>query len=267
MHDLGIFAIGHQRSRWLTARVAAVATNVANADTPGFKARDVAPFEATLSAVRSDVDRTQPGHLASEIRSDQKIRHCSKVGERAEALRQRCQPGGRDGNARRSASSAVVGGWCVGGVSQNAAVELQGVNMADDLKVATMSSAAALRVQSQRLRIVSENIANANATASTAGGLPYVRKTISFKEAIDRVSGASTIQVNSIGTDRTPFRIEQNPGHPAADSSGNVKLPNVNPLIELSDMREAHRSYEANLQVIKQAREMLTELLELMKSR
>jgi flagellar basal-body rod protein FlgC len=139
--------------------------------------------------------------------------------------------------------------------------------MADALKSAIVSSVAALRAQSTRMRVISENLANANVTAAAAGGEPYVRKTITFKEELDRVSGASVVAIGSIGSDRAPFRVEHDPGHPAADANGNVKLPNVNPLIELADMREAHRSYEASLQVVRQTREMVGELIDLLRGK
>ena len=139
--------------------------------------------------------------------------------------------------------------------------------MSDGLHTAIVSSVAALRAQSLRLRVVAENLANANVTASTPAGAPYVRKTVSFKDEIDRASGASIVQVRAIGRDPVPFRIQLEPGHPAADAAGHVKLPNVNPLIELSDMREAHRSYEASLQVVRQSREMLSDLVDLLKGR
>lgn len=139
--------------------------------------------------------------------------------------------------------------------------------MADDLKAAIASSVAALRAQSTRLRVVSENLANATATASTSGGDPYVRKTVSFKEVLDRTSGASLVSIDTIGRDKSPFRIQHDPGNPAADANGNVKLPNVNPLVELSDMREVHRSYEASLQVVRQSRDMISDLVELLRAR
>jgi flagellar basal-body rod protein FlgC len=139
--------------------------------------------------------------------------------------------------------------------------------VADALKSAITTSLAALRAQSVRLRVVSENLANANVTASTPGGTPYSRKTVSFKEAFDRASGASAVQVSAIGRDRSPFRIQHEPGHPAADAAGNVTLPNVNPLIELSDMREAHRSYEASLQIVRQSREMSNDLIDLLRGK
>lgn len=139
--------------------------------------------------------------------------------------------------------------------------------MADDLKAAVTSSVAALRVQSTRMRVVSENLANATSTASRSGGDPYARKTMTFKEELDRASGVSLVRISSIDRDKAPFRIEHDPGHPAADANGNVKLPNVNPLVEISDMREAHRSYEASLQVVRQAREMIGDLVELLRAR
>lgn len=139
--------------------------------------------------------------------------------------------------------------------------------MADDLKAAIASSVAALRAQSTRLRVVSENLANATATASTSGGDPYVRKIVSFKEVLDRATGASLVNVDAIDRDKSPFRIQHDPGNPAADANGNVKMPNVNPLVELSDMREVHRSYEASLQVVRQSREMISDLVELLRAR
>lgn len=139
--------------------------------------------------------------------------------------------------------------------------------MVDDLKAALVSAASGLAAQSNRLRIVAENLANANTTATTPGGDPYARKTITFGEEIDRATQASKVLVKAVGTDAAPFRTQYDPGHPAADSSGFVKMSNVNALIEMSDMREANRSYEANLQVVRQAREMISDLIDLMKGK
>lgn len=139
--------------------------------------------------------------------------------------------------------------------------------MADELKAAIVSSTSGLRAQSTRIRIVSENLANASATSAVPGGDPYARKTISFAQELDRASGVSIVRTNAIGRDQAPFPAQHNPGHPAADAAGYVKLSNVNPLVELSDMREAHRSYEANLQVVRQAREMIGDLIDLLKGR
>ena len=139
--------------------------------------------------------------------------------------------------------------------------------MADSLKSALVSAASGVHAQSARLRIISENLANANTTAPAAGGDPYARKTISFAEELDRASGAATVRVAAISRDKSPFETRHDPDHPAADANGIVKMPNVDPLVEMSDMREAHRSYEANLQVIKQAREMVGDLIDLLRSK
>ena len=127
-------------------------------------------------------------------------------------------------------------------------------------------ASSGLEAQSTRMRVVSENLANANSTGRTAGADPYQRKTITFDAAMDRAAGAQLVKVKEIGVDRTPFRVEYDPGHPAADKTGYVKLPNVNMLIEMADMREANRSYEANLQVVKQVRSMLGMTIDLLRS-
>src|SRR5919108_5693671 len=101
-----------------------------------------------------------------------------------------------------------------------------------------------LEAQSTRLRIVSENIANARSTGDTPGAEPYRRKTISFAAEVDRASGASLVEIQRLGTDDSNFNIEFDPGNPAADEKGMVKMPNVNVLIEMADMREANRAYE-----------------------
>lgn len=136
-----------------------------------------------------------------------------------------------------------------------------------DPLLSTMKIAASgLEAQSNRVRIVSENLANAQSTASTPGSDPYTRKTISFQSQLDRALGVNLVRVGDIGVDRSPYRIEHDPGHPAADADGYVKLPNVNVLIEMADMREANRSYQANLQVIKQAREIISMTIDLLRS-
>lgn len=139
--------------------------------------------------------------------------------------------------------------------------------MADDLRAAMVSSTSALRAQSTRLRIISENLANAQSTSGVPGGDPYVRKTISFGQELDRASGAAKVKVDATGLDKSPFPTKIDPGNPSADADGIVKLPNVNPLLEMSDMRESHRSYEANLQVVRQVREMVGDLLDLLRAK
>ncbi len=135
----------------------------------------------------------------------------------------------------------------------------------DPLQDLLRIAASGLQAQSTRLRIVSENIANAQSTGPTAGAAPYARRTVSFETALDRSTGAELVKVKTIGVDRAPFRLERDPGNPAADVQGMVKMPNVDVLMELADMREANRTYEANLQVARQSAEMLNQTVALMK--
>ena len=134
-----------------------------------------------------------------------------------------------------------------------------------DLMESLMISAAGMRAQGQRLRVVAENLANADSVSELAGGDPYRRKTISFKNQLDRELGLETVQVGKVGEDPSDFRMKYDPGNPAADAKGYVKLPNVNSLIEMSDMREAQRSYEANLKAIEVARNMLQRTIDLIR--
>ena len=129
------------------------------------------------------------------------------------------------------------------------------------LKVA----ASGLGAQSERLRVVSENLANAQSTGTTPGSDPYRRKTISFQNELDRQSGLDLVKVKKVGLYPSEFTRKYDPNNPAADNQGYVKLPNVNALIEMSDMREAQRSYEANLKVIEVARGMLTRTIDILR--
>jgi flagellar basal-body rod protein FlgC len=138
--------------------------------------------------------------------------------------------------------------------------------MSDPLKSILKIAASGLEAQSTRMRVVSENLANAQSTGKTPGADPYTRKVVSFETDLDEVANASLVKVQSVDLHRSPYRIEHDPGNPAADAKGYVKLPNVNMLVEMADMREANRSYEANLQVMKQAREMITMTIDLMRS-
>jgi flagellar basal-body rod protein FlgC len=137
--------------------------------------------------------------------------------------------------------------------------------MPDPLQTALHIAASGLQAQSMRLRVVSENIANAQSTGAAPGADPYARQTVSFESEMDRTLGANLVEVKSIGVDSTPFKLERDPGNPAADQNGMVKMPNVDVLVELADMREANRSYEANLQVAKQSADMLNTAVSLMK--
>ena len=137
--------------------------------------------------------------------------------------------------------------------------------MQDSLQTALRIAASGLQAQSTRLRVVSQNIANAQSTGSTPGADPYARQTVSFESEMDRTLGANVVNVKSIGVDSSPFKLEHDPGNPGADENGMVKMPNVDVLTELADMREANRSYEANLQVAKQSADMLNTTISLMK--
>ena len=138
--------------------------------------------------------------------------------------------------------------------------------MVDPLKVSQGIAAAGLDVQSHRMRIIAENMANAQSTANTPGGDPYTRKTIVFSNDFDEAMGANLVGVEQIGKDPSPYRVERNPSHPAADADGNVKYPNVNILVEMADMRESNRSYEANLQMMKQSRSMVMMTIDMLRS-
>ena len=137
--------------------------------------------------------------------------------------------------------------------------------MTDAISSALRIAASGLEAQSTRLRVVSENVANSRSTGETPGSDPYRRKTVTFTSEIDRLTGAEIVQVKDVGLDRSEFKAEYDPGNPAADADGYVKLPNVSMLVEMADMREANRSYEANLQVIKQARELVNLTIDLMR--
>ena len=123
-----------------------------------------------------------------------------------------------------------------------------------------------LRAQAGRMRVISENIANADSTAQSAGGDPYRRKVPTFSSALDRTLDANTVTLGKIRPDPSAFRVKHDPGNPAADAAGNVKFPNVNPLIEMTDMRDAQRSYEANLNIISATRRMIQRTLDILKS-
>jgi flagellar basal-body rod protein FlgC len=137
--------------------------------------------------------------------------------------------------------------------------------MIDPLQASLKIASSGMEVQSTRLRVISENVANSESTGATPGADPYVRKTIAFDNEMDRASGIQTVRVKRIGVDDQPFKVELDPGNPAADAKGFVKLPNVNLLVELADMREANRSYEANLQVVKQSGDLTSMTIGLLK--
>lgn len=131
-----------------------------------------------------------------------------------------------------------------------------------DLDRALRISAAGMNAQAARLRVVAENLANRDSTGQSPGADPYRRRTITFANRVDRALGASTVRVQRVGTQPGEFPRRFEPGHPAADAQGYVRVPNVDSLIEVMDMREAQRSYGANLAVLETSRTMLARVIE-----
>jgi flagellar basal-body rod protein FlgC len=127
-------------------------------------------------------------------------------------------------------------------------------------------AASGLRAQSGRMRVLSENIANADSTAQRPDADPFRRRIPTFRTSFDRALDARVVALGKIKTDSSQFRVKYEPGHPSADANGNVKYPNVNPLIEMSDMRDAQRSYEANVNVIGVTRRMIQRTLDILKA-
>src|ERR1700739_3385353 len=123
-----------------------------------------------------------------------------------------------------------------------------------------------LRAQAGRLRVISENIANAESTSSTPGGDPYRRKVPTFVSQLDRTLDAKTVTLGRIASDTSDFRTKYEPSNPGADQNGYVKYPNVNPMVEMTDMRDAQRSYEANLNIITATRQMIQRTLDILKA-
>jgi flagellar basal-body rod protein FlgC len=126
-------------------------------------------------------------------------------------------------------------------------------------------AASGLRAQAGRMRVISENIANSDSTATTTGGDPYRRRIPTFRAELDRSLDAKVVSLGPVRSDPSQFNIKFEPGHPAADTAGNVKYPNVNPLVEMTDMRDAQRSYEANVNVISATRRMIQRTLDILR--
>lgn len=136
----------------------------------------------------------------------------------------------------------------------------------DHLSASMKVAASGLDAQSLRLRVVSENLANAQSTSDVAGGDPYQRKLVNFKTILADQVDMSMVDVHSVSNDTRAFSLEFDPGSPGANAEGYVKMPNVNSIVEMADMREANRSYQANLQVFKQARELISLTIDLMRA-
>ena len=134
-----------------------------------------------------------------------------------------------------------------------------------DLTDSLFVSAAGLKVQGERLKVIAQNLANADSMATTPGGDPYRRKMVTFRTALDKELGLKTVQVDKVVEDKSEFQKRLDPSHPAADKDGYVKLPNVNALVELADMRAAQRTYEANLKAIEASRTMLQRTVDILR--
>lgn len=135
-----------------------------------------------------------------------------------------------------------------------------------DLLSTMKISGAGMKAQSERVRVIAQNIANADTAPSKPGENPYTRKTISFKNQMDRELGEKLVAVDKISQDnKTDFVKKYMPGHPAADADGYVMMPNVTTLIEMMDMREASKSYEANMGIYTQTRDMASKTIDMLR--
>jgi flagellar basal-body rod protein FlgC len=134
-----------------------------------------------------------------------------------------------------------------------------------DLKSSMFVSAAGMKAQGERIKLISQNIANSDSTAQTPGGEPFRRKVLTFKNYLDRNVDARVVKVDKIGSDKSDFELRYDPGHPAANADGYVLMPNVNTMVEMADMREAQRSYEANLSVIDISRTLMLRTIQILR--
>lgn len=135
-----------------------------------------------------------------------------------------------------------------------------------DLTSVMSIASSGLRAQSTRMKVVAENIANASTSPGAPGEKPYQRQVVTFKNEFDRAQGISKVKVDGIKKDNSEFIRKFDPSHPAADAEGYVSMPNVKPIMESMDMREAQRSYEANLNVIESSRSMLLKTIDLLRN-
>lgn len=136
------------------------------------------------------------------------------------------------------------------------------MDLVNSMKIA----AAGLKAQSGRMRVIAENIANAESTARTPDGDPYRRRVPTFVSGFDRALAATKVELGKVEEDQSAFRSRYEPGHPAADANGYVKYPNVDTLVESVDMREAQRSYEANLNIVTATRRMIQRTLDILRA-
>ena len=137
--------------------------------------------------------------------------------------------------------------------------------MAGNLSVSADIAVSGMKAQSERLRIISENMANADSIGIRPGEDPYRRQVVTFKNYVDEATGAQLVKVDKVLPDRSPFQMKYMPDHPAANAEGYVAMPNVNPLVEMMDMKEAQRSYDANMSMMQTARDMNSKILDVLK--
>ena len=137
--------------------------------------------------------------------------------------------------------------------------------MAGNLSVSADIAVSGMKAQSERLRIISENMAKADSIGIRPGEDPYRRQVVTFKDYIDKETGAKMVKVDKVVPDESQFPLKYDPNHPAANAEGYVAMPNVNPLIEMMDLKEAQRSYDANLSMMQTARDMNSKVLDLLK--
>ncbi len=137
--------------------------------------------------------------------------------------------------------------------------------MADDLRNSLAVSASGMRAQGVRLRVISENVANAKSTATNPNHDPYRRRVVTFQDEQDRARGVRTVEVRRVAEDPSDFQLVFEPNHPAANADGYVRYPNVNSMLEAADMREAQRSYEANLNMMQSTRSMIQSTVDLLR--
>lgn len=137
--------------------------------------------------------------------------------------------------------------------------------MAGNLSVSANIAVSGMKAQAERLRVISENMANADSVGIRPGEDPYRRQVVTFKNYVDEATGAQLVKVDKVLPDRSPFQMKYMPDHPAANAEGYVAMPNVNPLVEMMDMKEAQRSYDANMSMMQTARDMNSKILDVLK--
>lgn len=137
--------------------------------------------------------------------------------------------------------------------------------MAGNLSVSADIAVSGMKAQAERLRVISENMANADSVGIRPGEDPYRRQVVTFENYVDEATGAQLVKVDKVLPDRSPFQMKYMPDHPAANAEGYVAMPNVNPLVEMMDMKEAQRSYDANMSMMQTARDMNSKILDVLK--